>query len=207
MAYKLYYADGSASMCVRVILEELDQPYELIVVDISSEGLSNPNLLKKNPNGWIPVLTWEKGSIYECGAIVVFLCDRHSALKLAPNFNHTNRGLYLQWLFFFSSSLQTAYQMTYRSERFCSSVSEYYIIKERAITRLGELWKIVDCSIGKNEWLLGDHFSSVDIYLFMLTTWLSKDDGHPKIQDFPNVCRIAEQVKKRRSVQNVYQVT
>ena len=97
--------------------------------------------------------------------------------------------------------------MTYRSGRFCSSANEYFIVKQRAITRLEELWKIVDSGIGKNKWLLGDYFSSVDVYLFMLTTWLSRDDGHPLLQLFPNVYRIAEQVKERRSVQNVYQVT
>ena len=101
MTYKLYYADGSASMCIRVILEELEQPYELISVDINSDISSNKKILKINPNGWIPILTWEKGSFYECGAIVVFLCDRHSILKLAPDFNHFNRGLYYSGCFSF----------------------------------------------------------------------------------------------------------
>ena len=30
MTYKLYYADGTASMGVRVLLEEIGAPYELI---------------------------------------------------------------------------------------------------------------------------------------------------------------------------------
>ena len=113
MSYSLYYADRSAAMGVRVILEEIGAPYELIWTDILPGSTREPEFLSLNPNGWIPVLVWQEGAIYECGAITVFLCDRHSEAGLAPAPGDSERGLYLQWLFFFSSSLQTAYQMTY----------------------------------------------------------------------------------------------
>ena len=106
-------------MGVRVVLEELAQPYELIETDISPNSPRSPELLALNPNGWIPVLIWEKGAVYECGAIVTFLCDRHPHARLAPGVEDAERGKFLQWLFFFSSSLQNAYQMTYYPERFC----------------------------------------------------------------------------------------
>ncbi len=37
MAYKLYYALGSAAMGVRVILEEIGAPYELIQTTIDMD--------------------------------------------------------------------------------------------------------------------------------------------------------------------------
>jgi len=51
---------------------------------------------------------------------------------------------------------------------------------------------------------LGDKFSSVDIYLFMLTTWLKSNRGHPTTDEFTNVKRIADAVMLRPSVQLVY---
>ena len=81
MSYKLYYADRSAAMGARVVLEEIGAPYELIWTDISQGSTREPELLALNPNGWIPVLVWEEGTIYECGAITVFLCDRHPEIQ------------------------------------------------------------------------------------------------------------------------------
>jgi glutathione S-transferase len=191
-------------MGVRVVLEELGQPYELIATEIGVGLPRSSELLSLNPNGWVPVLTWENSAMYECGAIVTFLCDRHSYAGLAPAREDDLRGKFLQWLFFFSSSLQNAYQMTYYSDRFCQKVEHEDSVKQRSISRLRELWRIVDTAIGDQCWLLGKRFSAADIYLFMLTTWLREERHHPAIREFPNVSRIASKVMKRKSVQAIY---
>ena len=204
MSYQLFYAEPSAAMGVRVVLEELAQPYELIETDISPNSPRAPALLALNPNGWVPVLIWEKGAIYECGAIVTFLCDRHSHAGLAPSVEDGERGKFLQWLFFFSSSLQNAYQMTHYPDRFCQGKEDQGSVKQRSLTRLRELWQVVDDAIRDQQWLLGSQFTAVDIYLFMLTTWLRDEHGHPRVQEFSNVSRIATAVMKRPSVRMVY---
>ena len=204
MSYRLYYSDRTAAMGVRVILEEIEARYELIWTDVSSGSNREPELLALNPNGWIPVLVWEKGAVYECGAITTFLCDRHPECQLAPGRNDPERGLFLQWLFFFSSSVQNAYQMSYYPDRFCDSTNDETSVKRRSITRLRELWQVVDDAIGENHWLLGERFSAADIYLFMLTTWLSEPLEHPSVESFANVNRVATAVMQRASVQLVY---
>ncbi len=205
MSYRLYYADRSAAMGARVVLEEIGAPYELIQTDISPELAREPELLALNPNGWIPVLVWEEGAIYECGAITIFLCDRHPEIQLAPNATDPERGLFLQWLFFFSSSLQNAYQMTYYSNRFCASSENEASVKRRSTSRLQELWQVVDDAIGEEDWLLGKRFSAADIYLFMLTTWLSASHQHPAVDSFANVNRVATKVMQRPSVRSIYE--
>ena len=205
MSYRLYYADRSAAMGARVVLEEIGTPYELIQTDISPELAREPELLALNPNGWIPVLVWEEGAIYECGAITIFLCDRHPEVQLAPDATDPERGLFLQWLFFFSSSLQNAYQMTYYSNRFCASSENEASVRRRSTSRLQELWQVVDDAIGEEDWLLGKRFSAADIYLFMLTTWLSESHQHPAVDSFSNVNRIATKVMQRPSVRSIYE--
>ena len=64
--YKLYYVEGTASMGVRVLLEEIGAPYELISTT-TIRGKPRPSeQLRINPNGWIPVLIWDDGAMYEC---------------------------------------------------------------------------------------------------------------------------------------------
>ena len=205
MAYKLYYALGSAAMGVRVILEEIDAPYELIETTIDMDKPRPPEQLALNPNGWIPVLIWDDRAMYECAAITVFLCDRHPEAALAPRVDEAARGLFLQTLVYFSNSVQNAFQLNYYPDRFADSPADEPSAQRRGIRRLRETWKVVDDQIGDNRWILGERFSAADIYLFMLTTWLNRSRGHPSTDEFPNVKRIAEAVMKRPSVQLVYE--
>ena len=61
MTYKLYYAAESASMGIRLILEELGMPYELIQSTTDKDVQRPPEQVLINPNGWLPVLVWDEG--------------------------------------------------------------------------------------------------------------------------------------------------
>jgi len=203
--YKLFYALKSASMGTRVMLEEIGAPYELIQATVDMDEPRLPEQLAINPNGWIPVLAWDEGAMYECAAITVFLCDRHPQAKLAPAIDDATRALYLQTLVYFSSSVQNAFQLNYYPDRFADTPAGEPNAQRRGNRRLLETWTVIDEQIGDNEWMLGDRFSAADIYLFMLTTWLRPARGHPSIDEFPNVKRIADVVMQRPSVQLVYE--
>ena len=204
MDCRLFYAKGSASDGVRVILEEIGVPYELIQSTIDRSKPRSPEQLEINPNGWVPVLMYGGNGIYECAAITIFLCDLHPEANLAPKFNEPKRGLYLQTLVYFSNSVQTAFQTNYYPDRFTDTNANEQSAQRRGIKRLYETWKVIDDQIGDNEWVLGEHFSAVDIYLFMLTTWLKTSRGHPTTDQFPNVKRISDAVMSRPSIQVVY---
>ena len=205
MTYKLFYAPGSASMGTRVMLEEIGAPYELIQTTIDMDKPRPPEQLTLNPNGWVPVLVWGDNAMYECAAITVFLCDRHPEASLAPKIDDPERGLYLQTLVYFSSSVQNAFQLNYYPDRFADTPADEPSAQRRGNRRLRETWKVIDDQIGTNEWVLGRRFSAADIYLFMLTTWLRTSRGHPSVDEFPNVKRIAKSVLLRPSVQLVYE--
>ena len=204
MTYKLYYVDDTSAMGVRVLLEEIGAPYELIQTTTDRQTPRPAEQLKINPNGWVPVLLWGENAMYECAAITIFLCDRHSEANLAPAIDAPERGLFLQTLVYFSNSVQTAFQLDYHADRFADTPADEPSAQRRGHRRLRETWQIINDQIGDNEWILGDQFSAADIYLFMLTTWLEPLRGQPAVQEFPNVKRIADAVVLRPSVRLVY---
>lgn len=204
MSYQLYYAKGSAAMGVRVLLEELDQPYQIIESTIDRSKPRPAQQMKANPNGWLPVLIYGDKSMYEAAAITIYLCDKHFAPKLAPGLDDPQRGLYLQTLVYFTSSLQNAFQMNYYPDRFADTSEAEASAMARGCRRLTETWTVIDEQIGEKDFVLGDKFSAVDVYLFMLTTWLKPERGHPPLGSFPNVERIARKVATRSAVQKVY---
>ena len=205
MTYQLFYAQGSAAMGTRVMLEEIGAPYELIESTIDMVKPRPPQQIAINPNGWIPVLKWEDSAMYECAAITVFLCDRHPEAGLAPALDDRTRGLYLQTLVYFSNSVQNAFQLNYYPDRFADTPEDEPSAQKRGIRRLRETWSVINDQIGDNRWMLGERFSALDIYLFMLTTWLRPSRGHPTVSEFPNVERIARSVLRRDSIQLVYE--
>ncbi|MEM6656809.1 MAG: glutathione S-transferase family protein [Pseudomonadota bacterium] len=202
--YKLFYALKSASMGVRVLLEEIGAPYELIETSVKMDESRPPEQLAVNPNGWVPVLLWDDGAMYECAAITVFLCDRHPEAGLAPAISDEARATYLQTLVYFSNSVQNAFQLTYYPDRFVDTSCDEASAQRRGNRRLRETWTVIDDQIGDKEWVLGSQFSAADIYLFMLTTWLRTAKGHPSMSEFPNAKRIADKVLQRPSLQRVY---
>lgn len=204
--YKLFYAPNSASMGVRTMLEEIGAPYELIDTTIDMDKPRPPEQVAINPNGWVPVLVWDGGAMYECAAITIFLCDRHPEANLGPAVGDPTRPLFLQTLVYFSNSVQNAYQLTYYPERFAGTPADEPSAERRGVRRLRETWKVIDDQIGGKDWILGDNFSAADIYLYMLTTWLSPEKNHPALEEFPNVKRIAERAALRPNVQRVYGV-
>lgn len=205
MSYKLFYAHGSASMGVRVLLEEIGAPYALIDSTIDMDKPRPPEQLAINPNGWVPVLVWDQGAMYECAAITLFLCDGHPEAGLAPARGTPEQALFLQTLVYFTNAVQNAFQLDYYPERFADTPADEPSAQRRGLRRLRETWQVIDDQIGGNAWVLGETFSAADIYLFMLTTWLRPSRGQPAPGDFANVKRIADQVMDRPSVQLVYE--
>lgn len=206
--YKLFYAPKSASMGIQVILEEIGVPYELIPTTTDRNKPCPPEQLAINPNGWVPVLTWDEGTagaMYEYAAITMFLCDRHPQANLAPAIDDPTRPLYLQTLAYFSNSIQNAFQLSYYPDRFVDTPADEPSAQLRGSRRLRETWKVIDDQIGGNQWMLVDHFSAADIYLYMLSTWLNTALGHPPIDEFSNVKRIANSVMQRPSIQLVFE--
>lgn len=198
MAYKLFYALGSAAMGTRVILEEIGAPYELIQTTIAMDEPRPPEQLALNPNGWVPILTWDDNAMYECAAIAVFLCDRHPEAKLAPTVNDPERSLYLQTLVYFSNSVQNAFQLNYYPDRFVDAPADEPSAQRRGNRRLRETWKVIDDQIGDNEWMLGERFSAADIYLFMLITWLTPSRSARLLRACHSRCFFARSMHRSR---------
>ena len=108
MTYVLHYAPDNASLIVRMALDTLGQPYVTTLVDRSIHQQRSSSYLALNPNGLIPTLITPQGPIFETGAILLWLADRHAGL--GPSVADADRGDFLKWLFFSANTVHA--QMT-----------------------------------------------------------------------------------------------
>jgi glutathione S-transferase len=114
--YRLHYAPDNASLIVRLALEELGVPFETVLVDRRSQAQRAPAYLALNPAGRIPVLEVPDGPIFETGAILLWLADRHGGLIPGPG--DAARGAALKWLFFLSNTLHPALRMIFYPDQY-----------------------------------------------------------------------------------------
>jgi GST-like protein len=94
---RLYTAPTPNGRKVSIALEELGVPYEVEVVDINAPDHPTPELLAITPNHKIPAIEDDGLVIWESGAILLHLAEKHG--KLLPA-DARGRAEAVQYAFF-----------------------------------------------------------------------------------------------------------
>jgi len=82
---KLFYAVGTCSMGIHLLLEEIGQPYERQRLRFADDDQKSPAYLAINPKGKVPALDTEDGVITEFPAIALYLAKRYKDARLLPD--------------------------------------------------------------------------------------------------------------------------
>ena len=91
------YLDSGNGFKIRLLLAQLKQPYRWIEKDILASQTRTPEFLAKNPNGRIPALELDDGTVIaESNAILWYLAE---GSPFIPD-NRLQRAQVLQWMFF-----------------------------------------------------------------------------------------------------------
>lgn len=198
--YTLYWDKLSGSMAPMAVLEEIGAEYRLERIDTSAGEHRSAEYRKIHPYGLVPALMLEDGRVlFESAAIVLHLCDRHPEAALAPAPGDPARPELYQWLFFLADTIYPAYHCVYHTEQYTTDPDSAPSVKAKAKEALVRQWQVLDDALANRRFLLGDHPTACDIYMFMLTTWY-EEPSHLYTR-FANVGRAANEVAARRAVQ------
>ena len=94
---KLHFAPNSRAGRIVWLLEELELPYDLNRMDFSPKDLKSDEHRARHPLGRVPVLDDGDISIFESGAIVEYVVERHKNGGLKPAVDSPMFPEYLQW--------------------------------------------------------------------------------------------------------------
>ena len=165
-------------MRVRWALEEVGQPYEVRL--LSFPAMKQAAHLSLHPFGQIP--TYEEGglALFESGAIVLHIAERHAGLLPA---DADGRARAILWLFAALNTVEppvVELSMATMLERDKPWYAERQpMLEARVRTRLDELSR----HLGKADWLDGA-FSAGDL---MMVTVLRRLESSGLLQDYPGV--------------------
>ena len=94
---KLHFAPNSRAGRIVWLLEELELPYDINKMAFSQEDLKSDEHRARHPLGRVPVLEDGDIQIYESGAIVEYVLERHKNGGLKPSVDSDLYPQYLQW--------------------------------------------------------------------------------------------------------------
>ncbi len=163
---KLYYSKGACSLSPHITACEAELPLELVEVDLKSKiTKAGEDFRLINPNGYVPVLVLDDGNkLTEGPAIVQYLADRAPDKKLVPLAGTFERYQLQQWLNFISTEIHKGFGALFNPAMPESG-------KQVAITTLISRLENVSEHLSSRAFLLGDHFTVADGYLFVTLRW------------------------------------
>ena len=94
---KLHFAPNSRAGRIVWLLEELELPYDINKMAFHPQDLKSDDHRARHPLGRVPVLEDGDISIYESGAIVEYIIERHKNGGLKPEVNSDLYPMFLQW--------------------------------------------------------------------------------------------------------------
>ncbi len=201
----LYTSDTPNGHKVSIALEELGLPYKVHAISLQKNEQKQPDFLAMNPNGRIPVIVDEGFTLFESGAILMYLAEKTG--KLMPTEAH-GRARVIQWLMFQMSAVgpmmgQANVFFRYFDEKIPAAISRYQNESRR-------LFEVLNTRLAKSEWL-ADDYSIADIATYpwvRIYTWPGVSvDGLEHLQRWMTAMSARPAVQKGLAIPGQQQAT
>lgn len=201
--YILHYAPDNASLIIRFALEELGLPYKTMLVDRSTRAQDSAEYRRISPTGLIPALEIGGQTLFETGAILLWLSETHSAL--APTPRDPARADFLKWLFFTANTLHADMRLHFYADRYGGSQKALQEFKAATRTRIAAHLDLLNHAFAMSPRLfIAGQPSVLGIYLVTLCRWLQLyPEGEADwfhLSAYPEILTLARQIEIRPSI-------
>lgn len=200
--YKLYNVKAWGSISIHCLLEEMEVPYTNIWM--TGEQVKAPEFRDLNPLAMVPALGLADGrTIYESAAIVSFLIAAHPDRDMSPALGSDDYGEFMSLLHLMSTELYPTNSMAFPESPYAQTAAHDAFIVETARQRADIYWSLLERRLtAAGPWLMGRHFSALDIYAFMLSVW-GRPNEEALHDRFPAIAKLAAAVRARPKLKAV----
>lgn len=170
---------------VRLLLEQLQQPYRWVEVDSASGATRTADFLARNPNGKVPVLELDDGRVLtESNAILCWLAD---GTPFLPD-DRWERAQALSWMFF----EQYSHEPYIAVARFICGWTPADSPRRADLPKLRErghqALAVMERHLASTPWFTGARYGVADIALFAYTSVAHHGgialDAYPAVRDW-----------------------
>ncbi len=170
---KLYYSAGSCSTSCHITLEEGGFKYEAIEVDFDNAADPNVALINKlNPLGTLPIfITDENKQLDQNLAIHAYLAAKAPGKNLLPAPGTLEYAQALNWLSFVAADLHKSVGGMFGIPYMSDDRSVQQAARQFMLGRANETLSYLDRHLGGKDYILGQNFSAIDAYAFVVVGW------------------------------------
>jgi glutathione S-transferase len=161
---KLHFAPNSRAGRIVWLLEELQLPYEMNRMAFHPKDLKSDAHRARHPLGRVPVLEDGDVSIYESGAIIDYVLERHKNGGLKPAVNAVRFPDYLQWFHYCEGMVMPAVNTIVVQTVLLPEDRRDATVLAQAQRLLAKSLEPVNAALEGRDYLIGD-FSAADIML------------------------------------------
>lgn len=191
----LYFKPGACSLSSRIVLHELDLPFNAVQVDTEA-GVTETGADYRavNPKGYVPALEVSPGVVItENPAILQYLADLAPQAGLAPEAGTLERAQLQEWLNFTSSELHKAFGPWFSGRPF--EGQEKARASSTLTRRIGDVERVLTDG---RAFILGKAFTVADAYLFVVLNWTGFVDVD--LARWPAVAEYMQRMRARPAV-------
>jgi glutathione S-transferase len=196
---KLFYSPGSSSLAPHIALREAGLAFEPVLAPTKTHKLPDgSDYHAVNPLGYVPLLELDDGTrLREVAAIVQYIADLVPVRNLAPASGTLPRYRLQEWLNFLGTELHKTF-----SPLFNAAVPEEG--KQVFRNKLESRFQWLNGQLADRPYLLGEHFSVADGYLFTISRWAKSP--HADLARYSNLVAHHDRVAARPPVQEALKV-
>jgi glutathione S-transferase len=203
MTLKFYMTPGSCSTGIHILLEELDLPFEVTIVNLPAGDHLKPAYVALNPKGTIPTLVLDDGqALTEFQAIAYWLARSYPRRRLLPD-DPLLVSRALELMDYVVGTLHgQGYTRIFTTDRYLPAgladterSTWLAAIQARGRQMVAEVFDVIEARLPETGYAIGADFSIADAALFYVEFWADKT-GLP----LPPRCAAHYQLTRSRPV-------
>ena len=171
---KFHMTPGSCSTGIHILLEELELPFEVYLVNLMAGDQFKPEYLALNPKATIPTLVRDNGSsITEFQAIAWWLARRYPKARLLPD-DIDGEIRVMETLDYVVGTIHgQGYTRIFTTSNYTTNEAEHEAIKARGREIVEKGFAVMNEVLAGREYVVGN-FSIADAALFYVEFWADK---------------------------------
>lgn len=192
---ELLTADTPNGKKISIMLEEIGFEYFITKINIGKDEQFNPEFRKISPFSKIPVIRDGNISIFESGAILIYLGE-----KSGKFYDLKERLGINQWLMAQMAYVGPMLGQHHQFHHYNPGKSEFG--EERYFKIAKRIYEDLNERLGQSEYLVGNKYTIADIATF---PWIARHEWHDiGLKNFKNLTRWYESIAKREAVKRGY---
>ena len=176
---------------ISIMLEEIGLEYKVTKININKDDQFNPEFRKISPFSKIPVIKDGEISVFESGAILIYLGEKSEKF-----YDKSERLTINQWLMGQMAYVGPMLGQHHQFHHYNSGKSKFG--EERYFKIAKRIYEDLDERLGQSKYLAGENYTIADIATF---PWIARHDWHDiGLKNFKNLSRWYLDISKREAV-------